>query len=980
MNPSIQGHKLSAIGRLATAIMLCVSSGAFAQEEDADEVEGLLEEVVVTGTMIKNAAVTAASPVQVVGADLIEDLGTVNIQDTLERLPVYGIAGSSRNTSNTNITEVGSSTVNLRNLGADRTLVLVDGKRVVAGTPGSTQVDLAMIPPDFIERVDTLTGGASAIYGSDAVVGVVNMIYKRDFEGLIINGQAGVSAEGDDEQYKASVTGGVNFAENRGNFMFNIGWSDQGLVSSEDRTRTNDDYASLGHNTRDPSTVFEQTISRSGVIPAGIVQAGGINYTFDDAGNAVVWGGTQDERFNRNEYRAIASPVDRLTFAVRATFDLTDRSNVFLDGTYGKVESQTYFEPSPFVGTDSVLGIGVPLNLENWLLNPATGEVQLVRNPFMPDVVYNSGVDSNGDGLRDAGFNSRLTQFGPGTRLAPVDRDTFRTVMGLQGLVGESDWSYETYFSYGRSTLNGRMDGLFHGPNLRNALTVGQDVFDLDGDGDTTDAVCVDAAARSNGCVPANMFGDNNMTEAMLAYVNGSLIQNSEQEMKVLAANVAGSLADLSAGPVLMAAGLEYREESSSHIFDPLSNSAQNGYTQQTNTEGELDVSEVFLEVNVPIIDSLTMRAAGRYSDYSTVGGVTAFDAGIEWSPTDNLRFRAAYAQAVRAPNIGELFAAPNAGISSINDPCEGVSQSDTGELATNCKADPGVVANMNANGGVFTLNQSDIQGVGTLSANNPNIAEETGETITFGAVWTPSFVDGLALTVDYWDIEIEDAISRVSTATVLNKCYQEGLSEFCDFVTRRTVEATPYSAGSVEQVVRGLVNSGGSWAEGIDLTASYAHDLFGGFANYSLSYTHLLEKGIIPLTGDEENESVGEIGDPENRWFATMGWELDNFSASLMGEFIGASYLDDEYWMGRFGADAGKENFKVDSVLYIDLQLKYLFAEHYEVYVGANNLFDEDPAPLYGGVAGGSADYGTNPGVYDAIGQRFYAGLTARF
>jgi outer membrane receptor protein involved in Fe transport len=294
--------------------------------------------------------------------------------------------------------------------------------------------------------------------------------------------------------------------------------------------------------------------------------------------------------------------------------------------------------------------------------------------------------------------------------------------------------------------------------------------------------------------------------------------------------------------------------------------------------------------------------------------------------------------------------------------------------------AEPGVVDNMNANGGVFTLNQSDVQGVGTLSANNPNIEEETGETTIFGVVWTPEFVPGLLLTLDYWDIEIEDAINRVSTSTVLNKCYVEGLSEFCDFVSRRPVEQTPFSAGAVDQVIRGLVNSGGSWAEGIDLTSAYVHDLWNGQVSYSLSYTHLIDKGIIPLTGDPENESAGEIGDPENRWFATVGYDADRFSASLLGQFIGESYLDDVYWMARYGADAGKDNFKVDSVFYVDAQVKYRFGENYEVYLGAKNLFDEDPPLLYAGLPGGSSDYGTNPGVYDAIGRRWYLGLRASF
>lgn len=982
MNHLSSGPIRAVLGFAASLAAMFSMGTAIAQDADS---AGAVEEIVVTGTKIKNAAITAASPLQVVGADLIQDQGTINIQEALQTNPTFGIAGASRETSNTNITAVGSATVNLRNLGANRTLVLVDGKRMVAGQPGTTQVDLAMVPTDLIDRVEVLTGGASAIYGSDAVAGVVNLIYKRDFEGLIFNAQSGISDEGDGEENLLSLTAGHNFADGRGNVMVSAGWSQQGHISSSDRKRTEEDYASLGHNTRDPSTVFKPVVSRSGVIPAGIVQtrdAGGttINWTFDSAGNPSVWGGTQDERFNRAEYRAIASPVDRMTFATRVRYDVAENVSTFIEANYGRVSSRTYFEPSPYVGTNDTIGIGVPLNFENFLLDPATGAVQLVRNPFIPDVVYNSASDTDNDGLINAnGHNVRLTQFGPGTRLAPVERDLFRIVLGAEGDLSD-DWSYDVYYSFGRTELAGRMDGLFHGPNLRAALDVVSDVFDFDNDGDTTEPVCVDADARGRGCVPVNMYGEGNMTQAMLDYVNGSLIQNSVQDMTVVSANLSGSLLDMPAGPLLLAAGLEYREEASKHVFDPLSNTNQNGFTQQTNTVGELDVTEAYVEINIPLLDSLSVRAAGRISDYSTVGDVTAYDAGIEWTPTDDLRFRAIFAHAVRAPNIGELFAAPEAGITTITDPCEGIALGDTSELALNCMAEPGVLDNMNANGGVFTLNQSDVQGVGTLTANNPNIAEETGETQIFGVIWTPGFLDGLALTVDYFDIELEDAISRVSTSTVLNKCYQEGLSEFCDFVSRRPVEQTPFSAGAVDQVIRGLVNSGGSWSEGIDLTANFSHDLGSGGMNYSLSYTHLIDQGNIPLTGDAPNESVGEIGNAEHRWFATVGYDADRFSARLLGEYIGESYLDDEYWMARYGADAGKSNFKVDGVFYLDAQVKWLLGENYELYIGAKNLLDEDPPLMYAGLPGGSADYGTNPGVYDAIGRRWYAGFRANF
>jgi outer membrane receptor protein involved in Fe transport len=972
----------------ASASALLLSGAGIAQDsnQNADD-DNVFDEIVVTGSRIKSSNITAQSPLQVIDSDFIQDQAVVNIQDALQINPAFGIAGASRQTSNTNITTVGSATVNLRNLGANRTLVLVDGKRMIAGRPGTTQVDLSMIPTDFVERVEVLTGGASAVYGSDAVAGVVNLIYKRDFEGLVFNAQSGISEEGDDEQYKLDMTAGYNFADGRGNFMIHAGWSKQGLVSSENRERTSDSFYTTGDN---PDTLFEGVLSRSGVITAGVVTSGGVNYTFDDAGNAVVWGGTQEERFNGTPYRAIASPVNRLTFATRASFEVSDKITTFMEANYARVTSKTYFEPSPFVSGANNIGVGAVINAENYILNPSTGETTLTQNPFLPQILIDNAVDSNGDGLRDVSLNRRLSQFGSeGTRLAPVEREMFRIVMGAEGDLNEN-WSYDVHYSYGRTKLAGRMEGLFHQPNLLAALTVGVDVYDLDADGDTTDAICVDPNARARGCVPADMYGEGSMTEEMLAYVEGTLFQDSVQDMHVVSANLSGTVFELPAGPVQVAGGIEYRNESSAHLYDPLTNRNQNGYVQLTNTVGSQSTKEAYAEVNVPLISdapfakSLSVRGAARMSDYSTVGSFWAYNGGVEWSPIDDLRIRAVYAHAVRAPNIGELFAAPNAGITSINDPCNGVTATSSGTVDDNCRAAPGVLENINANGGVFTLTFSDENGVGSLSANNPDIGEETATTYTIGAVYSPSEIPGFVFTVDYFNIDLKDAISRVNASTVLNKCYEEGLSEFCEFVSRRSTAAAPYSSGSVDQVIRGLVNSGGSWAEGIDFTANYSSDLdsvgLEGMASVSVSWTHLISKGNIPLTGEPENNAAGEIGDATNRAFIALNYDNGPIGVAVTGRYIGASYLDDDWVTGRFDLPAKSDEFKVGAKFYTDLQVQYRFKEHYELYIGARNLFNVDPAPLIGGLPGGNADTGTNSGVYDAIGRRFYAGFRASF
>ncbi len=974
-----------ALGVSLSALFFSVTG--FAQNTDqatGEAEENILEEVVVTGTRIKSSELTSPSPLQVVSSEFIEDLAVVNVQEALQRNPAFGIPGTSRFVSNGSVTNAGTATVNLRNLGANRTLVLVDGRRMIAGVPGTTQVDLALIPTEFIDRVEVLTGGASAVYGSDAVAGVVNLIYKRDYEGFIASGQYGISEEGDGDETRASVMTGFNFADGKGNFMITAAYSDQKALDATNRSFSDDSWYSVGVLNKNPDELFKRTLNRSTVHPTGTMAAGGKNYTFDENGNAIPWDiNNQETRFDQAEFdstRNIASPVERFTFASRLTYDITDDLNTIGDFTYGRVSSTSVYEAHPYVSNSNIIGINEPHKLENWLLNPATGETRLLRNPFIPDLLYDGNKDTNKDGLRDAAYSKRVVEFGQ--RTTEIDRQQFRILLGVEGNIN-SNWSYDAAYSYGRSDLDGTMTGLYNMPNLRAAMNVAPDVYDFDRDGNTTEPVCVDAEARSRGCVPINFYGLNNISDAALAYVKGASLQDSTQQMSVIAGNVSGTLFELPAGPLQVAGGLEYRDESSKHIFDPLSNTNQNGYVQLTNTIGSQFVSEIYGEVVAPIIDSLSLRGAYRYSDYSTLNeGFGAWNLGFEWRPIDSLMFRGTYAHAVRAPNIGELFAAPSAGVTAVTDPCQGVKVGDNTEVAQNCLADPGVLANAQANGGTVVFIQSDFQGVQTISGTNPNIAEETGKTWTVGMVFTPESVEGLNLTVDYYNIEIEDAINRVTSTTVLNKCYKESQQDFCDFVERRLTAATPYSAGSISLLGQGLVNSGGLFSEGVDLTGSYAWEALNGSMTVNGSYSYLIDQGIYPLTGDPADNFAGEIGFPTHKFLFTLGYDNGPWRASFTGTYYSASYVDDVFVRNLFGADVDptSSTYEIDGKFYAATQVRYNFSEHYDVYLGINNLFDTDPPPIWGGIPGGQGDAYTNSGLYDIVGRFWYVGVRAEF
>jgi outer membrane receptor protein involved in Fe transport len=962
------------------------------------------EQIVVTGSRIRSAVLTSPSPIQVISEEAIENTGSLNILDVLQENPAFGVPGASR-TTNTFGTNPGLSTVNLRNLGASRTLVLIDGRRTVAGIPGSSVVDVNMIPSSFVERVDVLTGGASSVYGSDAIAGVVNFIYKKNFEGISANVQAGISEEGDDEQYSANLTFGRNFADGAGNALFFVGWQREGLVENTARDFSANDYTSLGTTQRrgTPSddnllaaqNLFERLYAPSSVGPAGVFSIAGVGNRIINPDGTVRAYNEAVDGFNRAPFGAIASPVERLTLATRANYDVADNVNVFLEGTFNKVDTKGYLEASP-LRTDGALGAFPAAGNANGYFNiehrvfAANGTSQVLRNPFVSNAVYNLATDRTGDGLKDISFLLRTTMFEPGTRLVTSERQNFRLAFGTDIDLG-GGWNADAYYSYGFTRADTRMEGLANLYNVANALQVVPDINDVNRNGSTTDPICLDANARQAGCVPFNPFGLNadgtsRISPDAINYVRASYQANALQQLHVAAANIGGPVFELPAGAVQVAAGVEYRHESSRDIFDPLTNQARNGYTQATDTVGAFDVKEAYGEVVVPLLSeqpffhNLTVRGAARISDYSSVGAFWAYNAGVEWSPVPDIRVRGVYARAVRAPNIGELFAAPQAGITSIQDPCQGVTLASTGALADNCRADPGVLANIQANGS-FTLTVPDLQGVGTLTAANPDIQEETATTYTLGVVINPLSIDalrGLSFSADYFNIKLDDAINRTSQAVVLNKCYAEGISEFCQFVTRRSTANGAFSAGSVDQVVRALVNSGGLVTEGLDFTLAYGFERFGGRAAFSASLTHLLEDGSTPLAGDPFDSQLGELGTPRDSANVSVSWDNDVFGATVSAEYIGPQYLDYENFQTRYvladGSLPDRKYFRIGSVIYTDAQIRFRLQEEIEFFAGVNNLFDVDRPGLYTGVEANSN------GIYDPIGRRYYAGGRFRF
>ncbi len=983
-NPKVRRAVRLALLMGGTAALLA-NSAAFAQEQDAEDKP--MEEVVVTGSRIVSTNLDSPSPVQSISSEDIAKTGVVNLQDILLKNPTFGTPTLSRTNSNFLTSGAGVSTVDLRNLGIDRTLTLVDGRRFVSGLPGSAAVDYNTIPSQFIERVDVLTGGASAVYGSDAVAGVVNIILKKNFEGVAFDGQYGASAESDNEETQFGITFGTNSDDGRGNIMAHIGYTKQGSVMSADRERSAIDQISTGAAfTGAPEEMFDITRPfYSSFAPQGrffTANGPGAGITYDQAGNVIPWDTNGDVTaatgYNRSAVRTIAVPLERYLFAGRGSFEFTEGHSAFFEGTYASSNSTSKLEPFP-LGAESIYPAVGGQTPAEFLVNGV-----LTRNPLVPDEVFNTAADEDGDGLRDYYFTKRLSDFGP--RGNNAKRDTFRVVGGLDGDFASDKWHYEGFYAYGQTKEAQTSGGQVNVLNFRSALEAIPDADDIDGDGNTTEAICLDPNAREFGCVPVDLFGYGSISPAAANYIQAPGALSTFTTQRVLGASVSGDVFDMPAGPFAIAIGAEYREEFSRSEFDPLQQAGLNAGNAIPPTEGEFDVREAYLEVNVPLLkelpfaDSLSFRGAIRASDYSTVGNTLSWNAGIEWAPIPSLRFRATRALATRAPNINELYSPPSQTFpTGLTDPCDGVTATSSDPTSVACRAAPGVNANIAANGD-FSLNQADIQGISGYDRGNPDLFEEEGNSWTIGAVIQPegiAVLDKFDFSIDYYRIDIGDAIVFTDRQFILDQCYGGGNQSFCNFVTRRPTAIGANSAGSIEFLDAGVTNSGGEFAEGIDLTVGFNTPIGPGKFNAQLSYTHLLDHYVIPLPGEDKNQLSGEVGDSDDKAYLMLGYNIGKFGGTLQTTYISSADLDEVFLAGY---DLAPGSVGIPSATYVDLQLTWTPGDSYQIFLGANNLFDEEPPLLITGLPNDVTGTETDAGTYDAIGRRFYAGVRIKF
>lgn len=950
---------IALIGSVAVASSI-IAAPASAQEASEESAE---DAIIVTGSRIARPDIEASTPVQVVSSDVIATQAAPNVADILSQLPAAGI-GSSRTNSNFSTSGNGVATINLRSLGSSRTLVLQNGRRFVAGIGGSSAVDLNNIPTELIERIEVLTGGASAVYGSEAMAGVVNFVLKKDFEGASFRAQAGLSQVGDLPTQLVTGTIGKNFGDGRGNIT---------LYGQYDRDG--------GLRSRNRAISAEDVPFRSSFVPQGrFAVPNGSVWTYNAQNQLQQGFSTPVDGYNRNGQRFISVPVERYIGAALAHYDFSDAIGVFTEFAYAKTKSRSRLEALATDNTDASLPDGSPY------------EGLTLDNPFIPAAIRAEMIATGATVLP---FRKR--QDGVFDRSNRNDREFYRIVGGFRGQLGDR-WNWDAYYNYGQTR-----DKTGSETALRDRYFFALDA--VAGPGGTV--ICRDAAARAAGCAPFNPFGFNSVSPESAAYItnNGQLsTYDAKVSQSSFGANISGSVFTLPAGDVKVAIGAERRVEKSSEVYDLQTQLGNTTGNALTNTVGKYKVSEAYGELTVPLLSEkpfahfLGVEGAVRVGDYSTVGTVFSWKAGATWAPTPDFRFRGVYSVATRAPNIGELFAGQSQTFpSGIVDPCEGVTLASTRPQDAYCRSLPGV-AQVIAGGGAFVYDDnSDVQSIEGKDGGNPDLFQEKAKTITLGVVVTPRALPRFSFTADFFDIKIVDAIQLIPRNTVISSCVNSaGASPLCALIVREGAGTNPRSRtpGTVWQVDSLPVNAANFRTQGIDFAANYKTGDFSLFGNeesnlsFRAAYTYLRKLSLQPLDTLPVENNLGQL-DGDGRLGAGFKHKASASTALKTGPITlswDLNYLSKI--KDTLGADAasplGDETNSIGAYWYHDMQLRWQVGDddnrRLEFYAGIDNLFDKKPPLINQNGASNVTGTETAADTYDPYGRRFYVGASVKF
>jgi outer membrane receptor protein involved in Fe transport len=950
------GQSVRLINGLLAATALTAGLGATPAlaQEAAPESD---TEIVVTGSRAARSGYQAPSPTNVIRAEVLDNQAATGLGEILEQT---GMVKGTRN-PNSNATNTGSPgqwTADLRGLGGQRTLVLVDSSRIVPFAPSSnlsvpTTTDLNLIPTLMIDRVETVTGGASAQYGSDAVSGVVNILLRREFDGFRVRAQSGISQEGDAEENRIGVLGGWNFDNDRAHLVFSADWvNGEGVRDIYTRDWGHRETMIVSNATgQTPNLIWADNVHTAlgvgGVIVAGRNAANtGANVPFTlvgrtfnadgsirpfQFGSPLAPGATGNVMIG-GEGESIAKGVDlvpgvqRFSSFGRFGYDFNEDLHGYFSLGYSESSADLTAAQPRLSSTQLFIRSG---------------------NAFLPAAVQTAMTTQGVAGFRMTRQGNDL-----GNNRYTIENKSPRFTAGLEGSL-ENGWDWDAHVSYGRN------DYAFNSANNPIVANLAFAVDAVLSGGQIVCAATVPGHPRFNaaaaGCVPLNLFGEGNASPEALDYVQGSPYSEVTYEQTTFAANLRGELFSTWAGPITAATGFEYRTEEEEVTADAIG--IAGGYFTGNNSpwSGEFDVSEGYVEAIVPLARDLAfarlidLNVAYRYANYSTVGGMEAWKVGAVWEPTDFLRFRATQSHDIRAPALNELFSPGNPVTNGVN------------------------MININNFGNptapfpVFNIPQR-------TSGGDPAVEAEEGDTTTIGFVFSPSWglLDGFNFSVDYYDIQLDKAITNLSGQNIGNLC-RSGIRAFCDLFTFN-------SAGDPISLNAGSINLGGFQQNGYDVQLDYSREVGPGV--WSITYTGtFVDESIVDtgLAGAAPVDRSGEHGAanfaavPDFRGNLSTSYRTDDWSATVQAVHVSSGNLDNLY--NTPGNPSINKN-NIPSYVLFNLYGSYNLNDRIRLFGAIRNALDRDPvltpytvlnAPVYGA-------------YYDKIGRQFSIGLDVRF
>jgi outer membrane receptor protein involved in Fe transport len=942
---------------------------------EAQAAEAPADDIIVTGSRIARQVVTDSPvPIVAINEEDIQSSGATELSEILADYP--GVTpGTNLANSNSQINAAGISSIDLRSLGSDRTLTLIDGRRTVSNRITANTVSLSSIPTLFVERVEVITGGASAVYGSDAIAGVVNIITRDKFDGVRLGGRAGISSRGDSQRLNLDLLVGQKFLDDRASLVAGASYEKEAGVMGSQRARTLESLSYSQSADGNPDNQGDLGINRparSSSTPGGRFlsssTAGGGYFVYDADGNLYRATSSAVYGWETRPDLQFSAPRTSYLAAAKLTADLGSGIEAFAQVQYSKIKTRAARGGAETAAYDDEFGD--PNDLDE------VGRIPR-NNPFVPDEIRalasSSGVQ----------WSRRFTELGDYQILN--DRQTWRGWAGLRGKIGDN-WNWELSYGYGRFHQQQDRINVLNFQNLQYALNA---EYDPAAPGDLSRVRCVDADARAAGCKPINIFGPGSITKEAADYVRADLILDGLMRQDVVQGYMSGALFELPAGPLSVAFGGEYRRDWQRSTTDPVTRQGFGSASFIAEYEGNIKAKEAFVEVNIPVLRDqpffhrLSLDAAARYGDYNirNVGSVFSYRFGGEWAPVADIRFRGQYARAQRAPTVTNLYSPLRDDADSVVDLCSGVTAATAGTVADNCRSIPGIAAEIAANG-VFLQDTTGIKGP---SSGNPDLKEETADTLSLGAVLTPTFLRGLSLTVDYFKIKVRDAISSLDADQLLRECLgnPDGLTDnfFCNEITRN-------GEGQITQIINRDLNLNKIVRSGIDVGLDYRFDApqwlsSTGKFDVRLLYSRLLDFYTVfdGVNGVSTTDSKGEIGAWVNTGQAQFGYRDGGLRLRWKIRYTGKA-VDSNQRLAVAEAAGSNPPFlhvgdRVRHDFYASLEVPSA-GRDFRIYTGVNNVFDSKSPFLPTGTVSGSSQNIT--GDYDEIGRYFYVGFEAKF